>query len=197
MKPMAIVCNIGHFDSEIQIAALSQLQVDRDQAAGRPRRVPRRQADHRARQGPPGEPRLRDRPPVVRDVGQLHQPGAGADRAVDQARPLRRTRCYVLPKHLDEKVAALHLDKLGVKLTKLTREAGRLHRRVDRRPVQAGPLPLLSRRPSSALAGARAVAGLALGPLPAGGASSARWNGVTRFRRADAPRRGRDGRRSQ
>ncbi|MBU1254413.1 MAG: adenosylhomocysteinase, partial [Alphaproteobacteria bacterium] len=28
---------------------------------------------------------------------------------------------YVLPKHLDEKVAALHLDKLGVKLTKLTK----------------------------------------------------------------------------
>ena len=29
---------------------------------------------------------------------------------------------YVLPKHLDEKVARLHLDKLGVKLTKLTEE---------------------------------------------------------------------------
>jgi adenosylhomocysteinase len=29
-------------------------------------------------------------------------------------------KVYVLPKHLDEKVAALHLDKLGVKLTKLT-----------------------------------------------------------------------------
>ena len=29
---------------------------------------------------------------------------------------------YVLPKHLDEKVARLHLDKLGVKLTKLSRE---------------------------------------------------------------------------
>ncbi|HEX7711117.1 MAG TPA: adenosylhomocysteinase, partial [Sphingomonadaceae bacterium] len=29
---------------------------------------------------------------------------------------------YVLPKHLDEKVAALHLDKLGVKLTKLTQK---------------------------------------------------------------------------
>ena len=31
-------------------------------------------------------------------------------------------KVYVLPKHLDEKVAALHLEKLGVKLTKLTKE---------------------------------------------------------------------------
>ncbi len=50
---------------------------------------------------------------------------------------------YVLPKHLDEKVARLHLDALGVKLTELTPRAGRLHRRARRGPVQAGPLPLL------------------------------------------------------
>jgi adenosylhomocysteinase len=31
-------------------------------------------------------------------------------------------KVYTLPKHLDEKVAALHLDKLGAKLTKLTKE---------------------------------------------------------------------------
>ena len=49
----------------------------------------------------------------------------------------------MLPKHLDEKVARLHLDQLGVKLTKLTQGAGRLHRRAGRRAVQAGPLPLL------------------------------------------------------
>ena len=51
---------------------------------------------------------------------------------------------YVLPKHLDEKVARLHLDALGVRLTELTKDAGRVHRRRRRRPVQAGPLPLLS-----------------------------------------------------
>ena len=51
---------------------------------------------------------------------------------------------YVLPKHLDEKVARLHLDALGVKLTELSRRAGRLHRRAGRRPVQARPLPLLA-----------------------------------------------------
>ena len=50
---------------------------------------------------------------------------------------------YVLPKQLDEKVARLHLDALGVKLTKLTRRAGRLHRRAGRGPLQARPLPLL------------------------------------------------------
>ena len=52
-------------------------------------------------------------------------------------------RVYVLPKHLDEKVARLHLDALGVKLTKLSRRAGRLHRRARRGAVQARPLPLL------------------------------------------------------
>ena len=51
-------------------------------------------------------------------------------------------RVYVLPKHLDEKVARLHLDALGVRLTELTARAGRLHRRAGRGPVQARPLPL-------------------------------------------------------
>ena len=60
-------------------------------------------------------------------------------------------KVYMLPKHLDEKVARLHLDKLGVKLTKLIEGAGRLHRRAGRRAVQAGSLPLLiSRRPAFA-----------------------------------------------
>ena len=46
-------------------------------------------------------------------------------------------RVYVLPKQLDEKVARLHLDALGVRLTELTRRAGGLHRRACRGPVQA------------------------------------------------------------
>ena len=37
-------------------------------------------------------------------------------------RPGVENQVYVLPKHLDEKVAALHLEKLGVKLTQLTKE---------------------------------------------------------------------------
>ena len=122
MKNMAIVCNIGHFDSEIQIAALVELQVDRSEAAGRPGRVPRRQADHHPGQGPAGEPRQRDRPPELRDVGAA-SPTRRWRRSSCSPRPTQyKNDVYVLPKHLDEKVAALHLDKLGVKLTKLSQK---------------------------------------------------------------------------
>ena len=50
----------------------------------------------------------------------------------------------MLPKALDEEVARLHLDHLGVKLTTLSQGAGRLHRRAGRRAVQAGSLPVLA-----------------------------------------------------
>ena len=52
---------------------------------------------------------------------------------------------YVLPKHLDEKVARLHLDALGVRLTELTDEQAAYLGVPDRGPVQARPLPLLIR----------------------------------------------------
>ena len=68
MKDEAIVCNIGHFDNEIDVASLVRVPVGRDQAAGRPRDLPGRQEDHPAGQGPPGEPGLRHRPPELRDV---------------------------------------------------------------------------------------------------------------------------------
>ena len=54
---------------------------------------------------------------------------------------------YVLPKHLDEKVARLHLDALGVAADRAHARAGRLHRRAGRGPVQAGPLSLLGLQP--------------------------------------------------
>ena len=41
MKDQAIVCNIGHFDNEIDVAALAEVHLGRDQAAGRPRDLPR------------------------------------------------------------------------------------------------------------------------------------------------------------
>ena len=47
LKDMAIVCNIGHFDNEIDVAGAAQLQVDQRQAAGRHRRARIGQA-HRA-----------------------------------------------------------------------------------------------------------------------------------------------------
>ena len=53
---------------------------------------------------------------------------------------------YTLPKQLDEKVARLHLAKVGAKLTKLTHGAGGLYRRAGGRPLQARRLPLLTVR---------------------------------------------------
>ena len=92
MKHNAIVGNIGHFDTEIDMAGLTKfkgIKRNERQAAGRRVGVPRRARDHRARRGPPAEPRLRDRSPELRDVEQLHQPGDRADRAVHAHRLLR------------------------------------------------------------------------------------------------------------
>ena len=86
MKNQAIVCNIGHFDSEIDVASIGEIPVGRDQAAGRPRHLPGQETHHPAGQGPPGEPRLRHRPSVLRDVVLLRQPDHRADRAVDERR---------------------------------------------------------------------------------------------------------------
>ena len=52
MKNNAIVCNIGHFDNEIDVSCARRLPLGRDQAAGRSRHLPGRQADHPAGQGP-------------------------------------------------------------------------------------------------------------------------------------------------
>ena len=86
MKDRAIVCNIGHFDNEIQVAGLQEPQVAEHQAAGRRDHLPRRPPHHPPVGGPPGESRQRDGPPVLRDVGLVHQPDAGADRAVGPTR---------------------------------------------------------------------------------------------------------------
>ena len=51
---------------------------------------------------------------------------------------------YVLPKHLDEKVARLQLTKLGAELTAAHRRAGAIYRRVEAGAVQGGALPLLA-----------------------------------------------------
>ncbi len=94
MKDRAIVCNIGHFDNEIQIAGLKQPEVEQHQAAGRRDRIPRQASHHPAVGRPSGESRQRHGPSVVRDVGFLHQPDAGADRTVrqQQGRQVRARR---------------------------------------------------------------------------------------------------------
>ena len=55
-------------------------------------------------------------------------------------------KVYVLPKHLDEKVARLHLDALGA-AHRADQGPGRVPRRGRGRPLQGGALPLLTSRP--------------------------------------------------
>ena len=84
MKDRAIVCNIGHFDNEIQIAVAEEPEVGQHQAAGRRDHLPGRPPHHHAVGRPPGEPRQRDGSSELRDVGVVHQPDAGADRTLGQ-----------------------------------------------------------------------------------------------------------------
>ena len=145
MKDRAIVCNIGHFDSRDPGRGAAQLQMEQRQAAGRRDRVPRRQAHHPAVGRPPGEPRQRHGPSVLRDVGLFtNQTLAQIELWTNPGKYEKKV--YTLPKHLDEKVAALHLAKVGAKLTKLTDEQADYIGVPKTGPVQAGPLPLLARQ---------------------------------------------------
>ncbi len=121
MKPMAIVSNIGHFDSEIQIAALD---------------------NYKWTEVKPGTDLVEfpdGKQIIVLAKGRLVNLGCGTghpsfvmsasftNQTLAQIELWTKAADYknevhVLPKHLDEKVAALHLDKLGVKLSKLTKK---------------------------------------------------------------------------
>ncbi len=145
MPDGAIVCNIGHFDLEIDVAWLNTHaghRADEHQAAGGQVHAPQRPLDPPAGRGAAGEPGLRRRASVVRDVQLVHQPGAGPVGPVDRAREVPAGRA-LLPKKLDEEVARLHLDQLGVKLTQAHAEAGRVPGHFGRRAVQAGALSVL------------------------------------------------------
>ncbi len=119
MKDRAIVCNIGHFDSEIEIAALRNYrwhrvkdQVDEVEFPDGKRLIVL------------AEGRLVNlgcatgHPSFVMSASFTNQVLAQIELWNNTTKYERKV--YVLPKHLDEKVAALHLDKLGVKLTKLS-----------------------------------------------------------------------------
>ena len=100
MKHNAIVGNIGHFDNEIDVAgarSARRRRADQHQAAGRRVALPRRSLDRAPLRGPPAQPRQRDRPPELRDVELVHQPGDRPDRALRQerrsTRPSRSTCC--------------------------------------------------------------------------------------------------------
>jgi len=119
MKDRAILCNIGHFDSEIQVAALANLkqreikpQVDEIEFADGKRIILL------------AEGRLVNlgcatgHPSFVMSASFTNQVLAQIELWNHSDRYERKV--YVLPKHLDERVAALHLGKLGVSLTKLS-----------------------------------------------------------------------------
>ena len=92
MKDMAIVGNIGHFDNEIQVAALKNLKWTNIKDQVDMVHFPDGKRIILLSPGPAAEPRQRHRPSVLRDVGELHQPDAGADRALDPRRRSTRTR---------------------------------------------------------------------------------------------------------
>ena len=119
MKPMAIVCNIGHFDSEIQISALSNYkwteikpQVDLVEFPDG------KQIIVLAKGRLVNLGCATGHPSFVMSSSFTNQTLAQIELFTKAGE--YKNEVYVLPKHLDEKVAALHLDKLGVKLTKLT-----------------------------------------------------------------------------
>ena len=121
MKDRAIVGNIGHFDSEIQVAALKNYtwhnvkpQVDEIEFPDGKRIILL------------AEGRLLNlgcatgHPSFVMSASFTNQVLAQIE--LWQNHKNYDNKVYVLPKHLDEKVAALHLPKLGVRLTQLTED---------------------------------------------------------------------------
>lgn len=119
MKDQAIVCNVGHFDSEIEVAKLRQYKWENIKP----------QVDHVI--FPKGK-RI-----ILLAEGRLANLGCATghpsfvmsnsftNQVLAQielwTRPKQyKNEVYVLPKHLDEEVARLHLEKVGAKLTKLT-----------------------------------------------------------------------------
>ncbi|MEQ1704831.1 MAG: adenosylhomocysteinase [Rickettsiales bacterium] len=121
MKDRAIVCNIGHFDSEIQVASLKNMtwkevkpQVD-EVAFPDGKRIIVLAKGRLVNLGC-----ATGHPSFVMSTSFSNQVLAQIELWNHHAK--YENKVYVLPKHLDEKVAALHLDKLGVKLTKLSKK---------------------------------------------------------------------------
>jgi len=119
MKDMAIVCNIGHFDSEIQIGALANMkwdeikpQVDEVTFPDGKRLIVLSKGRLVNLGNATGHPSFVMSSSFTNQTLAQIELWTGGDKYKNEV--------YVLPKHLDEKVAALHLDKLGVKLTKLS-----------------------------------------------------------------------------
>ncbi|MEO6255513.1 MAG: adenosylhomocysteinase [Sphingomicrobium sp.] len=119
MKNMAIVCNIGHFDSEIQITALGNFkwteikpQVDEVEFPDGKKIIVLSKGRLVNLGNATGHPSFVMSSSFSNQVLAQLELWSGAEKYKNDV--------YVLPKHLDEKVAALHLGKLGVKLTTLS-----------------------------------------------------------------------------
>jgi adenosylhomocysteinase len=127
MKNNAIVCNIGHFDNEIDVASLSKCKWEEIKP----------QVDHVIFPKSGKKPSKRI---ILLAQGRLVNLGCGtghpsfvmsssfANQTIAQIELFTKPKeykigkVYVLPKHLDEKVARLHLKKVGAVLTELTTE---------------------------------------------------------------------------
>ena len=127
MKDQAIVCNIGHFDNEIDVASLAKYEWEEIKP----------QVDHVIFPAAGGLPAKRI---ILLAKGRLVNLGCGtghpsfvmsssfANQTIAQIELFAHAdaydvgKVYVLPKHLDEKVARLHLKKVGAMLTELTDE---------------------------------------------------------------------------
>jgi adenosylhomocysteinase len=119
MKDRAIVCNIGHFDSEIQISALKNLkwhnvkpQVDEVEFPDGKRILVLSEGRLVNLGNATGHPSF------VMSASFTNQTLAQIELWTKNDQYDKKV--YTLPKHLDEKVAALHLEKIGVKLTTLS-----------------------------------------------------------------------------
>jgi len=118
MKDMAIVGNIGHFDNEIQVAALKNHkwtnikdQVDMIEMPSGSRIILLSQGRLLNLGNATGHPSFVMSASFTNQVLAQIELWTKGDNYNNQV--------YILPKHLDEKVARLHLDRIGVKLTKL------------------------------------------------------------------------------
>jgi len=119
MKPMSIVCNIGHFDSEIQIAALDNYKWTEVKPGTDLVEFPDgKQIIVLAKGRLVNLGCATGHPSFVMSASFTNQTLAQIELFTKNEQ--YKNEVYVLPKHLDEKVAALHLEKLGVQLTKLS-----------------------------------------------------------------------------
>jgi adenosylhomocysteinase len=121
MKNMAIVSNIGHFDSEIEIAGLNNMkwteikpQVDEVEFPDGKKIIVLSKGRLVNLGNATGHPSFVMSSSFTNQVLAQIELWAKSEQYKNEV--------YVLPKHLDEKVAELHLEKLGVKLTKLTQK---------------------------------------------------------------------------